>query len=95
MEMAAALAEAALKSGQSPGNGLTHMIFSVGDSYINELCIFRFFAGRENEGGVCCGILGLVFPNSSKITAVTDNSRANSFQLIKRRSHVAGCRVLV
>ena len=82
------MAEAGLESSQIQGHGLTHMILSVGDSYIDELCVFRLFAGRENEGGVCCGILGLVFPNSRKITAITDNGGARSFKLFKRRSHV-------
>ena len=83
------MTEAGLQARQSQGRGLTHMIFSVGDSYVNELCVFRLFAGREDEGGICGGILRLVLPNSSKITAVTDNGRARSFQLIKRRSHGA------
>jgi hypothetical protein len=43
------------------------------NSGINELCIFGFLGGCEDEGGVGGGILRLVLCDGGKVTGVADD----------------------
>jgi hypothetical protein len=49
------------------------VFLAVLDGDVHKLCIFGFLGGGEDEGRVCCGILGLVFSNGCKVARVTDD----------------------
>lgn len=45
----------------------TNMVFAVFNGNVHQLSVFGFFGGSEDEGGICGGILRLVFSNGSKV----------------------------
>jgi len=67
------------------------MVFAICNGHIHQFGILGLLRCRQDERGVGCGILGLVFSDGCEIAGVTNDSRARGFKLFERARHLVWC----